>query len=70
MCQNCIDPEHHISIIGPSKTESLSGYRLGVAFGSSQIIDRMEKLQAVVSLRAGGIIKPFYVHGSQNLKVG
>ncbi len=52
--QNCIDPEHHISIIGPSKTESLSGYRLGVAFGSSQIIDRMEKLQAVVSLRAGG----------------
>lgn len=52
--QKCIDPEHHISIIGPSKTESLSGYRLGVAFGSSYIMERMEKLQAVVSLRAAG----------------
>ncbi len=40
--------------MGPSKTESLSGYRLGVAFGSAKIIDRMEKLQAIVSLRAAG----------------
>ncbi len=40
--------------MGPSKTESLSGYRLGVAFGGSAIIDRMEKLQAIVSLRAPG----------------
>ena len=52
--QNLIDPEKLITITGPSKTESLSGYRLGVAFGSSTIIDRMEKLQAIVSLRAGG----------------
>lgn len=49
-----MDPDNLITIIGPSKTESLSGYRLGVAFGSAQIIDRMEKLQAIVSLRAGG----------------
>lgn len=47
-------PESLITILGPSKTESLSGYRLGAAFGSSYIIDRMEKLQAIVSLRAGG----------------
>lgn len=40
--------------MGPSKTESLSGYRLGAAFGSREIINRMEKLQAIVSLRAGG----------------
>jgi aspartate/methionine/tyrosine aminotransferase len=40
--------------MGPSKTESLSGFRLGVAFGSSKIITRMEKLQAIVSLRAAG----------------
>jgi hypothetical protein len=40
--------------MGPSKTESLSGYRLGVAFGSAAIIERMEKLQAIVSLRAAG----------------
>jgi aspartate/methionine/tyrosine aminotransferase len=52
--ENIISPENLITIIGPSKTESLSGYRLGVAFGSSKIIERMEKLQAIVSLRAGG----------------
>lgn len=49
-----IDLDNVITIMGPSKTESLSGYRLGVAFGSAKIIDRMEKLQAIVSLRAGG----------------
>jgi aspartate/methionine/tyrosine aminotransferase len=43
-----------VTIIGPSKTESLSGFRLGAAIGSSDIIDRMEKLQAIVSLRAAG----------------
>ncbi|RUZ75215.1 aminotransferase class I/II-fold pyridoxal phosphate-dependent enzyme [Mesorhizobium sp. M7A.F.Ca.US.006.01.1.1] len=43
-----------ITIMGPSKTESLSGYRIGVAFGSSAIVGRMEKLQAIVSLRAAG----------------
>nr|WP_298098629.1 pyridoxal phosphate-dependent aminotransferase [uncultured Shinella sp.] len=49
-----IDAETVITIMGPSKTESLSGYRLGVAFGSKEVITRMEKLQAIVSLRAGG----------------
>lgn len=49
-----IDPANVITIMGPSKTESLSGYRLGVAFGSSMLIERMEKLQAIVSLRAAG----------------
>lgn len=52
--QNILDSENLITIMGPSKTESLSGYRLGVAFGSAKIIDRMEKLQAIVSLRAAG----------------
>ncbi|MFV0334804.1 MAG: pyridoxal phosphate-dependent aminotransferase [Tropicimonas sp.] len=49
-----IDPENVVTIMGPSKTESLSGYRLGVGFGSKTIIARMEKLQAIVSLRAAG----------------
>jgi len=49
-----ISPNNVLTIMGPSKTESLSGYRLGVAFGSAAIIDRMEKLQAIVSLRAPG----------------
>jgi len=51
-CNNA--PENLITIMGPSKTESLSGYRLGVAFGTSTLIDRMERLQAIVSLRAAG----------------
>jgi len=47
-------PKNLVTIIGPSKTESLSGYRLGVAFGTQEIIDRMEKLQAIVALRCSG----------------
>lgn len=47
-------PENVVTIMGPSKTESLSGFRLGVAFGPAPIIGRMEKLQAIVSLRAPG----------------
>ncbi|CEA00803.1 Aspartate aminotransferase [Jeotgalicoccus saudimassiliensis] len=49
-----VDRNKIITIIGPSKTESLSGFRLGAGFGSSEIIDRMEQLQAIVSLRASG----------------
>lgn len=49
-----IEPDTVVTIMGPSKTESLSGYRLGVAFGASAIIERMERLQAIVSLRAAG----------------
>ena len=48
------DADKVVTILGPSKTESLSGYRLGVAFGPAHLIDRMEKLQAIVSLRAPG----------------
>lgn len=52
--QSGLAPENVLTIMGPSKTESLSGYRLGVAFGAGKIIERMEKLQAIVSLRASG----------------
>jgi aspartate/methionine/tyrosine aminotransferase len=51
---NGLPEDQCLTIMGPSKTESLSGYRLGVAFGAPAIIDRMEKLQAIVSLRAAG----------------
>jgi aspartate/methionine/tyrosine aminotransferase len=54
LCASSIDADHVVTIMGPSKTESLSGYRLGVAFGAARVIDRMEKLQASVSLRAPG----------------
>lgn len=49
-----IQPENIITIMGPSKTESLSGFRLGAAFGTPKLIDRMERLQAIVSLRTSG----------------
>lgn len=49
-----IPDERIVTLMGPSKTESLSGYRLGVAFGSQAVIRRMEQLQAIVSLRAPG----------------
>jgi len=54
LCSCNVVPEKLITIIGPSKTESLSGFRLGVAFGTPELIDRMERLQAIVSLRAAG----------------
>ena len=51
---NQAEIENLVTIMGPSKTESLSGFRLGTAFGSARLIERMEKLQAIVSLRAAG----------------
>lgn len=47
-------PDNLITILGPSKTESLSGFRLGVAFGTASVIERMEKLQAIMALRCSG----------------
>jgi aspartate/methionine/tyrosine aminotransferase len=41
-----------VTLLGPSKTESLSGYRLGVVVAPPDLIDRMENVQAVTTLRA------------------
>lgn len=60
LCAQPEAPEQLITIIGPSKTESVSGFRLGAAFGSEQIIRRMEKLQAIVSLRAAGYCQSIF----------
>lgn len=60
LCAQPEAPENLITIIGPSKTESVSGFRLGAAFGSEYIIRRMEKLQAIVSLRAAGYCQSIY----------
>ncbi|MBW8088884.1 pyridoxal phosphate-dependent aminotransferase [Streptomyces hygroscopicus subsp. hygroscopicus] len=49
-----IDPDRCITLLGPSKSESLSGFRVGTAVGAPPVIDRMEKLLAIVSLRAAG----------------
>ena len=40
-----------VTLVGPSKTESMSGYRLGVAVGPGPVIDTMERVLAMASLR-------------------
>jgi aspartate/methionine/tyrosine aminotransferase len=41
-----------ITLLGPSKTESLSGYRIGVAVGPAGLVDLMEEVQSCTALRA------------------
>ncbi len=41
-----------VTLLGPSKTESMSGYRVGVAVGPAELIDRMEDVLGVTVLRA------------------
>jgi aspartate/methionine/tyrosine aminotransferase len=43
-----------VTLLGPSKTESLSGFRTGIAVGPTWLIDRMEAILSIMSLRAGG----------------
>lgn len=46
-----------LTLLGPSKTESVSGCRVGVAIGPAPVIQRMEQLQGIVSLRASGYMQ-------------
>ncbi len=41
-----------ITLLGPSKTESLSGYRLGVVVGPAAMMNRLENVLSIISLRA------------------
>jgi aspartate/methionine/tyrosine aminotransferase len=49
-----IRPDRCITVLGPSKTESLSGFRTGVAVAPPEVIGRMEKLLAIIALRTAG----------------
>jgi aspartate/methionine/tyrosine aminotransferase len=40
------------TLLGPSKTESLSGYRLGVVVGNEKLIAAIENVLSITSLRA------------------
>jgi aspartate/methionine/tyrosine aminotransferase len=46
--------ERTVTLTGPSKTESMSGYRVGVAVGPAPIIDSMERVISMTSLRTAG----------------
>ena len=41
-----------ITLLGPSKTELMSGFRVGVAVGPASLIEAMEDIQSVTALRA------------------
>jgi aspartate/methionine/tyrosine aminotransferase len=43
-----------LTLLGPSKMESLSGYRIGSAVGPAWLIDRMEAVLSITCLRAPG----------------
>jgi aspartate/methionine/tyrosine aminotransferase len=44
--------ERCITLLGPSKTESMSGYRVGVAIAPPTITDSMEDVLSITALRA------------------
>ena len=54
--------ERTVTLLGPSKTESLSGYRLGVVVAPETIIKRMENMQSITALRAPAYAQNFLVH--------
>jgi len=44
--------ERCITLLGPSKTESMSGYRVGAAVGPPAVVEAMEDLLSISALRA------------------
>jgi aspartate/methionine/tyrosine aminotransferase len=43
-----------VTLVGPSKTESMSGYRVGVAVGPAAAVDAMERVVSLTALRTAG----------------
>jgi aspartate/methionine/tyrosine aminotransferase len=50
--------QRSVTLLGPSKTESMSGFRLGVAVAPEPVIDAMEDLQSITVLRAPAYAQP------------
>jgi aspartate/methionine/tyrosine aminotransferase len=46
--------ERSVTLVGPSKTESMSGYRVGAAVGPADVIESMEQVISLASLRTAG----------------
>jgi len=44
--------DRSVTLMGPSKTESMSGYRIGTAIAPPALIDRMEDILSITALRA------------------
>jgi aspartate/methionine/tyrosine aminotransferase len=50
------------TLVGPSKTESMSGYRVGVAVAPGPVIDTMERVLAMASLRTAAYAQQVLRH--------
>jgi aspartate/methionine/tyrosine aminotransferase len=51
-----------VTLLGPSKTESMSGYRLGVTVGPPDVLDAIESVLSAMSLRAPAYAQQLMVH--------
>lgn len=54
--------ERTITTLGPSKTESLSGYRIGAAVAPAAIVNRMEDVMGIASLRCPAYAQHVLTH--------
>ncbi len=54
--------ERTVTLVGPSKTESMSGYRVGVAVGPPPVVEAMERVVSLASLRAPGYCQQVLRH--------
>ncbi len=54
--------ERTVTLLGPSKTESLSGYRLGVVVAPASIAARIENVLSITSLRAPAYAQHLLAH--------
>lgn len=54
--------ERTVTLLGPSKTESMSGYRVGVAVGPPPAIAAMERVVSLASLRTAGYAQRVLCH--------
>ena len=55
---------HTVTLLEPSKTESLSGYRLGVVVAAPEIVSRIENVQSIMALRAPASRPAFLRNGN------
>jgi aspartate/methionine/tyrosine aminotransferase len=51
-----------VTLLGPSKTESMSGYRLGVTVGPPDVLDAIESVLSTMSLRAPAYAQQLMAH--------
>jgi aspartate/methionine/tyrosine aminotransferase len=54
--------ERTVTLLGPSKSESMSGYRVGVAVGPPAVIDGMERVVSLAALRTAGYAQQVLRH--------